>query len=160
MCTILGNGSGPAIIAVIGTLGGTIIGGGITYFLQRTQREHKDRVRFHELRLPAYDAFLSAVTRALGAAASWHMTQPKKQSLGDAVDESIGMINTTYMRVRLVGLNPVVSAAQELQAVVGKFTTTPQEGANLDSIMAEAAPLLVAFEAAVRRELGTDQDGS
>jgi hypothetical protein len=45
------------IIAAGSALIGAIVGGGITFFLQRAQHKHEDSVRFHEPRLDAYEKF-------------------------------------------------------------------------------------------------------
>jgi hypothetical protein len=42
------------ISAIIGTLLGTLIGAGVTLWVQMTQRKHEDRTRFHEERLKIY----------------------------------------------------------------------------------------------------------
>jgi hypothetical protein len=75
MCSLLGSGSGTAIIAVIGTLGGAALAGGFTYWQQKRQREHEDLVRFHQVRLDAYDKFYSGVLNVVGSVAAWHTTQ-------------------------------------------------------------------------------------
>jgi hypothetical protein len=154
MCSFIGPGSGTAIIAVIGTLGGAIIGGGITYFLQRAQREHDDRVRFHDSRLKAYAEFTRASTVVVAAAAVW--LNEKTGSLQDHTAKEVGAVSLVFPQVRLLGSKAVVEAARKVNQNLAHLVSLPPPE-NLQELKDATVVLQGEFEAAVRQELGTDR---
>jgi hypothetical protein len=154
MCGFLGHGAGPAIIAVIGTLGGAIIGGGITYFLQRAQREHDDRVRFHDSRLKAYAEFTRASTVVVAAADVW--LHQRTGSLQDHTAPHVGAVSSVFPQVRLLGSKAVVAIARKVNQNLSQLVSLPPPE-NVQELKDATKVLQSEFEEAVRQELGTDR---
>jgi ABC-type glycerol-3-phosphate transport system substrate-binding protein len=152
MCSFLGAGSGPAIIAVIGTLGGAAFGGGFTYWQQRRQREHEDLVRFHQIRLDAYDKFARAAAPVLAKAITW-VTKQTGKSLEDFLATALEALNAAYPRVGLVASQPVFDAASNLHTKLHEIWTGPQPP-DVVALQPVVIVLLANFQTAVRHELG------
>jgi hypothetical protein len=144
-----------AIVAVVGTLLGGVVGAGLTFIQQRAQRAHDDRVRFHQARLDAYDKFYGAAMNLMHAASNWLGKSPREGALSDVIGKEQSELHTVFPRVRLVGSEAVVDAATELQQLV---EDEPMIAAlkSTDALLDAATPLVVKFESAVRKELGTD----
>jgi hypothetical protein len=142
------------IIAAASALIGAIIGGGITFFLQRAQHKHENTVRFHEPRLDAYEKFALAASLMIAGVQAWAQMKPP-QSLSDYVIKFTEPFNVAYTRVCLVGNWLVAKSAEKLLEELTKFTTDPAP-ANLDAARREALRLQAEFAAAVRMELGVE----
>jgi hypothetical protein len=155
MCSFLGAGSGPAIIAVIGTLAGGGLGGWLTYWQQSRQRAHEDRVRFHELRIESYCAFDLVASNFIASAVVWEKEKPAGVSLDKYVLDNTEPYIAAFTRVRLIGTNAVAGIALKLHTVATSFLSTPAP-IDVNAIAQEALRLQLEFVAAVRRELGTD----
>jgi hypothetical protein len=142
------------IIAAGSALVGAIIGGGITYFLQRAQHRHENSVRFHEPRLIAYEKYNLAASLAIAGVQAWIQTRPTTR-LSDYVIKFYEPMNAAYTRVSLVGNWLVAKSAQRLLEELTKFISDPAP-ADLDASGKEALRLQSQFVAAVRLELGVE----
>jgi hypothetical protein len=73
------------------------------------------------------------------------------------VNNEAAVVIDSYPRVRLVGSRSVVKAGLALHDKILEFTD-PALHPDVSSLASVVRPLAMTFEAAVRRELGTDRE--
>ncbi len=130
-----------AAIAVTGTLLGTALGWFITSKLQRAERDHLDRIRFHEKRLATYTEFLTRAAEVFVRMSS------------DSVSEPLwAHLHAARQMITLVATEPVVLQANAISELLSSWTSLGEAVKGREEWMF----LRLGMENAVRRELGMD----
>ena len=132
------------VTGILGTLGGTAIGGFITYKVQGRQLAHVDRTRFHNHRLDAYADFVRFGNSAL---AGFHAGQ---------VDTSaIDGFWIAMTKTRLVAASGIVESAGHVADCVQQVYDEFGHGGAVDVALLDRANVaLETFVQACRAELG------
>ena len=145
-------------------LGGLLIGS-TKHLLGRQQTQRRDRARAHKERLEAYTEFLAAGMEMFAAKAVW------RQNFGDRSAESLGeeealtyfqrksrrRFSEAVRRLRVLGEKHVVLAAQQMFITATTLDETAVRQTTVERIICAADLRLRAFEAAVRRELRSNE---
>lgn len=135
-----------AIAGIVGTLVGALIGAGVTLWVQKNQREHEDRTRFHAERLKNYAEFTDACQKVMAAV-----------TLGHGLGDTFGTLTRSFETVRLIASAPVRDAANLVHTIVGRSTSSvvgvpvrPQP------MPADFNPAMRALLEAMRAEMSVD----
>ena len=138
-----------ALVGVIGTLLGTVLGWLLNRQSIKTQREHEDRTRFHELRLSLYSQMLLASDTVTQTAWQWKFAGAN--DTGDGGLDWAAVDSDERSRVESA-LETVRRLASEIELATSDQLV--QDTANVLAIQAEVIrqqfvhyPVTVALEA-------------
>jgi hypothetical protein len=169
---ILGASVDNALIAVAGTLAGTLLGAALTWFGDRVKRRHEERTRWYADRRRVYGDFLHA------AHSFWRRGQQTAYEYGAALrDPSRNPLDAfiplkeveeevwrSVRDIELVGQPPVVAASRRAATAVSQvagaeFATlnapSAESLARRDRVYADVAAALEQFKTEARRDIGT-----
>jgi 4-amino-4-deoxy-L-arabinose transferase-like glycosyltransferase len=136
-------------------VGGTLAGGGLAYWAQSRQRQHKDLVRFHQVRLETYDQYFRAAMTMMITATTWAAMQPNNDlPLENFIGKAFTKLNETYPRVRLVASTPVAELATQWHTKLISVLSGAPLPFDLQAYRSACIAVQIEFEVAVRRELG------
>jgi hypothetical protein len=134
-----GTAIAPSVIAVLGTLGGAVVGGVLTLLVQRSNHRHEDRTRWHADRLRAYSGFIGA------ADAGFHSFTAGRAG----ADETMLQIYDAADAVSILGTSGVSKAAEAWIDALRLLVDEPSPD-RLRPVVDRRADFVVA----VRQELG------
>jgi hypothetical protein len=136
-----------AVAGIVGTLLAGVIGAALgawaTLRVQRDQREHHDRTRFHEHRVEVYSHFLDACDQLVAA---WRV--------GNNPGEHMRRCNETLETIRLIGTRAVSEAAFAVQAKA--YACVDAQPAQREAAWQAFNATMALAAVAMRTEIGTD----
>ena len=108
------------ILAIVGTLAGTVLGSWLQSRQLKDQRAHEDRTRFHNVRLEAYTTFLAVLRRFTVLIYRWRhrsaapLTSDERVFISGLQDE----LWVTVERVALLASTNVSKTAEQMYSDV------------------------------------------
>lgn len=135
-----------AIVGIIGTLAGVVVGALVTLKIQKMQIEHSDATRFQEHRL---DSYVQYTTSANFALAQWRT--------GKYNEELVANFLRLHEKVRLVGTEEVVEQANLLHEIFTKIHGLTDKTQVPENYLDEFTRAITGFITAARNELRIKQ---
>jgi hypothetical protein len=162
-----------AWIAVIGSLGGVAVGGGVSYFIERTRWRQAETTRWHDQRRELYARFMRAADelRAASAAVGNVVNLPENdesvraalarmQAAGARLDPirwDLELLAGADVGLAVAQIHSLTIRRMAIQLALAEAKTEKafdEQLQNLSSEMSEWRSAVAVFRNAARREIG------
>jgi hypothetical protein len=136
-----------AVVGILGTLAGVLIGAFTTWMIQERQLKHADATRFHQQRIELYAACSQAANHAFS---SW--------AVGMEATESVSQFLRSFERIRFVCSKQVLEKLLAVHNELGAVLASPDKKFKAGELLDSFNTAMFAFQSAARRELSVTED--
>jgi hypothetical protein len=144
-----------AWIGLVGVVVGVVVSEGFAARREFVRRKHEDKVRFHDQRLDAYAAYRSAVMALFASAAIWAKTGTLYAGgFADYASDKLEAYTAAFSRALMLIESPVREHLLGVNAHVARMIMDGQTPPDVEEIVEQAGPAVVAFSRAAKDELG------
>lgn len=136
-----------AVVGILGTLAGVLIGAFTTWKIQERQLKHADATMFHQRRIELYAACSQAANATFS---SW--------AVGMEATELVSQFQRSFESIRFVCSKQVLQKLLEVHNELTAVLLSADKKSKAGELLVSFNAAMFAFQSAARRELGLTED--